>query len=81
MKGTCEVIGWLVDDCGTRMVVREADGATSLEQVCGEGMESGLAIQTGTFRRGKPIIDTNTQQCVGYEMERVSESFAWADVR
>jgi hypothetical protein len=81
MKGTCEVIGWVVDDCGTRMVVREADGATSVEQVCSEGTVGRLAIQTGTFRRGKAIIDNNTQQCVGYEMERVSESFAWSEVR
>jgi hypothetical protein len=81
MNRTCEVIGWVVDDCGTRMVVREADGATSLEQVCGDGTVGGLAVQTGTFRRGKAIIDDSTQQCVGYEMERVSESFAWTEMR
>ena len=50
MKGTCEVIGWLVDDCGTRMVVREADGATSLEQVCVEscpGIQIERALEIG----------------------------------
>lgn len=81
MSGTCEVIGWLVDDCGARMVVREADGATSLEKVCADTGLGGAAIQTGTFRRGKPIIDQATQQCVGYEMERVADRFAWAEVR
>jgi hypothetical protein len=27
------------------------------------------AVQTGSFRRGNPIVDPLTQQTVGYEME------------
>jgi hypothetical protein len=81
MSGTCEVIGWLVDNGVARAMVRDKNGATSLERVCVDGMADGMAIQTGTFRRGKPVIDRETQQFVGYEMERVSSDFAWNKVR
>ena len=77
MSGTCEVIGWLVDDQGARVVVREEDGATSFENVHADGSFGGMAIQTGTFRRGKPIIDQVTHECVGYEMEPVPNRFAF----
>jgi uncharacterized protein (DUF362 family) len=76
MSGTCEVIGWLLDENGARRVVRDESGATSFEKICAdEGIES-VAIQTGTFRRGKPIIDPITQQRVGYELESITPYFA-----
>lgn len=68
MNGKCEVIGWLLDGGEARRFVRE-NGSTAFENVCVDESFGGIAIQTGTFRRGKPIIDRVTQQCVGYEME------------
>lgn len=76
MSGTCEVIGWLVDGGVARMLVRDKNGATSLESVGAAGALGGAAIQTGKFRR-KPIIDCETQRCVGYEMEQLSSYPAW----
>ena len=34
------------------------------------------AIQTGSFRRGKPIVDPQTGQSLGYEMEWVATPLA-----
>ncbi|MET0658873.1 MAG: hypothetical protein ABW110_12025 [Steroidobacteraceae bacterium] len=75
MSSTCEVIGWLLDEGGARMVVREENGSTSLEKA-GADTLGNAAIQTGTFRRGKAIIDPITHERVGYEMEQVPSSFA-----
>jgi hypothetical protein len=73
MNSTCEVIGWLVDDSGARMIVREQDGTTSMEHVCSES----IAIQTGKFRRSKPIIDRRTKRCIGYELEQLIDFSIW----
>ncbi|MET0661047.1 MAG: hypothetical protein ABW110_23155 [Steroidobacteraceae bacterium] len=77
MSGTCEVIGWLLDETGsTRRVVREENGTTSFENVCSDSSIGTVAVQTGTFRRGKAIVDPITQECLGYELERVPNRFA-----
>lgn len=76
MSATCEVIGWLFDDQTARMVVREENGTTSFENVRPESPIGDVAIQTGTFRRGKAILDPVTSECVGYEMEPLSSRFA-----
>lgn len=70
MTTTCEVVGWLLDgtDSG-QILVRQGKGdfgthTTRLEDTFGQ-----LAIQTGSFRRGNPIVDPQTRATVGYEME------------
>jgi hypothetical protein len=34
------------------------------------------SIQTGSFRRGNPIVDPVTQETIGYEMERLPSAVA-----
>lgn len=70
MTTTCKVIGWSLDgsDKG-QILLREANGdsatrTTSLADTFGQ-----LAIQTGSFRRGDPIIDPVTRKTLGYEMQ------------
>lgn len=77
MQTKCEVIGWLlVDTDKAQVLVREQDGHVS-RQLANPGCTSGPnAIQTGTFRRGNPIVDPITRETLGYEMERLSGPIA-----
>jgi hypothetical protein len=75
METKCEVIGWLLEDDATCVLVREGNGAISL-QTQPESTFGHDAIQTGRFRRGTPIIDPVTQEIIGYEMERLSSTQA-----
>jgi hypothetical protein len=72
----CEVVGWLFDDDAARVLVREQDGQLSLQSVNPESTFAHQAIQTGSFRRGNPIVDPVTQETIGYEMERLPSAFA-----
>ncbi|HEY6640806.1 hypothetical protein [Povalibacter sp.] len=76
MDSTCEVIGWLLDE-GTRgqVMIRENNGEISLQPDSSFGH---VAIQTGSFRRGNPIVDPKTMETIGYEMEKIAGPFGAA---
>jgi hypothetical protein len=76
MDKQCEVVGWLLENDAIRVMVREKDGHISLQKVSAEGAFAKQAIQTGSFRRGSPIVDPVTHETVGYEMERLPSPFA-----
>jgi hypothetical protein len=74
----CQVVGWLfVDSDRPQLLVRDDNEASPQPQPL--NLDAGFAhqaIQTGSFRRGGPIIDPVTKQTVGYEMERLPSPFA-----
>lgn len=74
----CEVFGWLLVDDAARVLVREESGHISLQSAKPEATPGSWAIQTGSFRRGKAIVDPVTGQSLGYEMEWVSTPLASA---
>jgi hypothetical protein len=77
METRCEVIGWLlVDDDRAQVLVREVNGRILQQTATPESTFGHESIQTGAFRRGKPIIDPVTHETLGYEMERVSRLVA-----
>lgn len=71
----CEVVGWLfVDSEKPQVLVREQN--EDLPQAVNlDTSFSHQAVQTGSFRRGNPIIDPVTQKTVGYEMEALLAPF------
>ena len=74
----CEIVGWLfLDSDKPQLIVREnSDPAPQTVN-----LDAGFAhqaIQTGSFRRGNPIVDPVTQQTVGYEMERLPTPYVTA---
>ncbi len=72
METRCEVIGWVfVDAEKPQLLVREDNGLAPPLPVNFDNGFSHQAIQTGSFRRGNPIVDPQTKQTVGYEMERM----------
>jgi hypothetical protein len=76
MATKCEVFGWLLVDDAARVLVREESGHISLQSAKPEAAPGHWAIQTGSFRRGKPIVDPQTGQSLGYEMEWVASPLA-----
>jgi hypothetical protein len=58
-------------DSGATMLIRNADGQMSLQNVNPDSPMGRHAMRTGCFRRGKPIIDPVSRQMIGYEMEMV----------
>jgi hypothetical protein len=72
----CEVVGWLVEGDAARVLIREEDGHLSLQAVSADSTFAHQSIQTGSFRRGNPIIDPVTNETIGYEMERLPSAFA-----
>jgi hypothetical protein len=72
MATKCEVFGWLLVDDAARVLVREESGHISLQSAKPETGPGHWAIQTGSFRRGKAIVDPVTGQSLGYEMEWVA---------
>lgn len=75
MDTKCEVVGWLLVDDAARVLIREENGHISPQTVSPETFAH-HAIQTGSFRRGNPIIDPVTHETLGYEMERLSDPLA-----
>lgn len=59
MGTTCEVIGWLLDSDRAQVMVREANGAISL-QTSGPDSFSQRAIQTGRFNRSELDYTSST---------------------
>lgn len=79
MATKCEVFGWLLVDDAARVLVREESGHISLQSAKPDASAPGhWAIQTGSFRRGKQIVDPVTGQSLGYEMEWVASPLAEA---
>jgi hypothetical protein len=77
MQSQCEVIGWVfVDADRPQLLVREENNQAAVQPVNFDNGFAHQAIQTGSFRRGNPIIDPVTQKTVGYEMERLPTPFA-----
>lgn len=66
----CEVVGWLLVDEATQVLVREQNGRVASQAVSPASTFSHQAIQTGSFRRN-PIVDPVTHETLGYEMERM----------
>ncbi|MBN1240277.1 MAG: hypothetical protein JXB36_17370 [Gammaproteobacteria bacterium] len=56
---------------GAKRLVRDQLGRISLEEVATQEEFDRAARQTGCFRRGKPIVDPETRDVIGYEMEEV----------
>ena len=54
------------------LVVRKPDGQFVLEQIDARLAFARRAVNTGCFRKGKPILDPSTRQVMGYEMEEIS---------
>ena len=77
LLGSSEDERWQPNDIvdGAQRLVRDADGNLTLEAVESEEEFDEVASDTGRFRRGKPIIDPETRDVIGYEMEEV-ESLA-----
>ncbi len=56
---------------GAQRLVRDADGHVKLEDVRSEEDFDRMARTSGCFRRGKPIVDPETRDVIGYELEEV----------
>jgi hypothetical protein len=56
---------------GAQCLVRDAEGQFSLQDVATEEEFDRVARTTGCFRRGKPILDPESRDVIGYEMEEV----------
>lgn len=60
------------DTVGAQRLVRHDDGSVTLEPIGSKEEFERTARITGCFRRGKAIVDPDTQEIIGYEMEAVS---------
>ena len=60
------------------LLIRRPNGEFALEQVDARLALARRAVNTGCFRKGRPIIDPMTRQVMGYEMEEISLGFATA---
>jgi hypothetical protein len=85
MKSNSTVIALLLGERSTRQsvlgaqrLVRDEDGTIVLEDV--ETVEDfdATARTTGCFRRGTPILDPESREVIGYEMEEVPPLHAMA---
>ncbi|HEY5623439.1 MAG TPA: hypothetical protein VIV14_06730 [Gammaproteobacteria bacterium] len=56
---------------GAQRIVRDPNGTITLEDIESEEEFEEVASLSGCFRRGTPIIDPETREVIGYEMEEV----------
>jgi hypothetical protein len=56
---------------GAQRIVRDPSGTITLEDIESEEEFDEVASSSGCFRRGTPIIDPETREVIGYEMEEV----------
>jgi hypothetical protein len=68
MDTKCEVVGWLLLDDATRVLVREENGTISRQPASHENTFALHAIQTGSFRRGDLGFDLRTHEMPGSEL-------------
>ena len=59
-------------------LMRDAAGRMSIEEVVADQDFMNHLVDTGCFRRGKPIVDPQSRQVMGYEMEKISVAQAYA---
>lgn len=78
MKSDSKVIALLLGEpsakesvLGAQRLVRDADGTIVLEDVETREDFDATARTTGCFRRGTPILDPESMEVIGYEMEEV----------
>jgi len=55
----------------TTCLVRKPDGNVCLEKLDSREELERTAEQTGIFKRGKPIVDPESGEVMGYELEEV----------
>jgi hypothetical protein len=73
-----EVIAVLVagyDDEGVEratVILRDAHGNVSMKQMDADDTAIRRAATSACFRRGKPILDPDSREVVGYELEKVA---------
>ena len=58
------------------LLVRKADGQFALEQIDARLAFARRAVNTGCFRKGRPIVDPVSREVMGYEMEEISYRLA-----
>lgn len=78
MDSNHEVIALLLGEAdafssSAQRLVRSEDGQISLEAIESQEDFDQTARITGTFRRGKAILDPRTREVMGYEMEEVTD--------
>lgn len=85
MKSNSKVIALLLGErsaresvLGAQRLVRDEDGTIVLEDVETREDFDATARTTGCFRRGKPILDPESREVIGYEMEEVPPLHAMA---
>jgi hypothetical protein len=78
MNAAKEIVGWVsLGAESNQVLVRDKEG-----NVCAQALEAAdttfesQAIQTGAFRRARPILDALTREILGYEMERLPSAAA-----
>lgn len=75
-----EVIAVLVagyDDNGVEratVILRDAQGNVTMKQMAAHDGLAQRAANTDRFRRGQPIIDPESREVIGYELERVAQA-------
>jgi hypothetical protein len=86
MDAETEVIALLLDDesdewslatldpASTTCLVRGRDGMIGLQRAESREELERTAEHTGVFKRGVPILDPQTGEVMGYELEEVAES-------
>jgi hypothetical protein len=52
-------------------LMRDAAGRMTVEEVVADNDFMNKLVDTGCFRRGKPILDPATREVMGYEMEMI----------
>jgi hypothetical protein len=73
MNAVKEIVGWVSLSADSEQVlVRDEEGNVHAQALEAEdkAFES-QAIQTGAFRRARPIFDKITREILGYELERL----------
>ncbi len=53
------------------ILMQRADGTMKVEPLHSIEEAKAASPHSGTFRRGRPIIDPDTEEVIGYEMEEV----------
>jgi hypothetical protein len=57
---------------GATALVRDEQGRVTLETITANSSFLDQVLNTGCFRRGKPIVDPVSRQVMGHEMEMVA---------
>jgi len=69
---------------GTTALLRDAEGKITIEPVTKDSAFVEQMLTTGCFRRGKAIVDPQSRQVMGYEMEMIdhpTDTYASASLK